>query len=85
MTTENPNQELDNIQLLLDVFLTMDERPGNWDLTTDEDETFTTDEEEDLERDLAEIALETTRRNYTFTRVIPTKKLFQKCHQPQVF
>jgi hypothetical protein len=50
----------------------------------DESDPLPSEEERlELEQDLVEIALETSRRNYTFTRVIPTKKLVQKCNQPQ--
>jgi Tfp pilus assembly protein PilO len=48
----------------------------------DESDPLPSDEEmRELEQDLAQIALETNLRNYTFTRVIPTKKLVQKCQQ----
>jgi hypothetical protein len=87
MATEIQNQEQNRIQMLLDVMLTMDDSPANWDITTDEEfdenEPLPTDEEKDeLERDLIDIALQTTRRNYTFVYTTPIKKLFQKCHQP---
>lgn len=48
----------------------------------DESDPLPSEEERlELEQDLVEIALETNRRNYTFTRIIPTKKLVQKCQQ----
>jgi hypothetical protein len=43
------------------------------------DPTPSEEEQLELEQDLIEIALETTRRNYTFVYASPTKKLFQKC------
>ena len=46
------------------------------------DPTPSEEERQELEQDLIEIALETTRRNYTFVYASPSKKLFEKCQSP---
>jgi hypothetical protein len=80
------------IEMQLDLFVEMmNDEQADWDLydplfagepETKRDESDPTPSEEEqleLEQDLIEIALETTRRNYTFVYASPTKKLFQKC------
>jgi hypothetical protein len=91
MTTETQTE----IEMQLDLFVEMmNDEHVDWDLydplfddesETKRDESDSTPSEEEqleLEQDLIEIALETTRRNYTFVYASPSKKLFEKCQSP---